>query len=88
MREVLFRRVGPANLTVVKGHDVRVKIRIRMNGRSEWWGDAEFPLDMIGDAVDRVSRVETSNDLEDLLREFGINEAWESYQEFRAAVGF
>lgn len=88
MHEVLFRRVGPANLTVVKGRDIRVKIRIQMDGQNEWWGSAEFPVSMIDDALDRASRVKTPNDLEDLIREFSDAQTWGSYQDFRNLNGF
>lgn len=88
MLDVAFRRIGPAHLTVVQegdGADVRISIDL---GRGlKWSGIASFPAAMVSEAVDRVSRVHSANDLEDLVREFSDSDTWGSLQEFRNIAG-
>lgn len=84
----MFKRIGPAQLTLVQNGAAQVDVRIQLGPRNEWRGAAVFPADMIDDAEDRISIIQTANDLEDLFREFGVRQAWESYQEFRAINGF
>lgn len=84
----MFKCVGPATLTLVRNGTADVDILIRIGPRNEWRGIAAFPAEMVGDAMDRISIVETPNDLEDLIREFSDARTWGSYQEFRNRNGF
>lgn len=84
----MFKCVGPAKLTLVQNGAADVDIHIRIGPRNEWRGVAVFPAEMTGDAMDRISIVQTPNDLEDLIREFSDAGAWGSYQAFRNVNGF
>jgi hypothetical protein len=53
-----------------------------------WQGVASFPIDMVDEAMDRVSGIETPNDLEDLVRSWSDKDTWSSFQEFRNVNGF
>lgn len=88
MLEVAFRRIGPAHMTVVQeGDGADVKIVVDMGRGLRWKGVAYFPVSMTEEAVDRVARVHTPNDLEDLVREFSDAATWGSLQEFRNLSG-
>jgi len=84
----MFKCVGPAKLTLVQNGAADVDIHIRIGPRNEWCGVAVFPQEMAGDAMDRISMVQTPNDLEDLIREFSDAKTWGSYQAFRNVNGF
>lgn len=89
MLDVLFRRVGPADLTVVQEDAAAdVRITVDLGSRRRWAGVAYFPVEMLDEAVDRVSRIQTVNDLEDLVREFSDSDTWGSFQGFRNLAGF
>jgi hypothetical protein len=80
--------VGPARLTLIRNGSAEIDIRIRVGPGNEWRGVAAFPVEMMDDAAGWIDLIETPNDLEDLVREFGSSEAWGSYQEFRNMNGF
>lgn len=85
---MVFKKIGPARLTLVQNGAADIAIHIRMGPRNEWQGVASFPAEMAQDAMDRIAIVESPNDLEDLVREFSSAETWRSYQEFRNLNGF
>lgn len=88
MLDVAFRRIGPAHLTVVQdGGGADIRIEIHLDRRTKWAGVATFPAFMVDEAVDRVARVHSVNDLEDLVREFSDADTWGSFQEFRNVAG-
>jgi hypothetical protein len=81
---VTFRRVGPAKLTLVQRNgSADVDITVRLSPANTWQGVVSFPIDMVGEAMNRVSEVETANDLEDLVRAWSDKNTWASFQEFR-----
>lgn len=84
----MFKRVGPARLTLIQNGAADVDIHIRIGPSNEWRGVATFPEEMTDEAMNWISMVETPNDLEDLIREFSDAKTWGSYQEFRNLNGF
>jgi len=86
---VVFKRIGPAKLTLVQRNgSADVDITVRLSPMNTWQGVASFPIDMVDEAMDRVSGIETPNDLEDLVRSWSDKDTWSSFQEFRNVNGF
>jgi hypothetical protein len=90
MEVVATREVGPIYLEVLNGDPERglfVRVTRDIDPDTGWTGVASFLEEMAETVKERVGRIESDNDLEDLLREFGDEETWAEFQEFRAAYG-
>ncbi|NIQ80314.1 MAG: hypothetical protein GTN93_19935 [Anaerolineae bacterium] len=84
----MLREVGPATLELTRRNGAfYLNARVSMNGDS-WETVAIFPPDVEEEARFQFERIQTPNDLEDLVRAWTPEEVWESYQYFRRAYGF
>lgn len=81
------KRIGPVVLELSL-EDAGVYIYATYDQDGEvWQGVASFPWEMEDEAALWIDRIESADDLEDLLREFSPEETWNSFQRFRNLIG-
>jgi hypothetical protein len=82
------RQVGPATLDLTQRNgSFYLNASVAMNG-AVWETVAVFPGEVEEEALYQFERIQTPNDLEDLVRSWTSEETWESYQGFRRRYGF
>lgn len=84
----MVRKVGPAILELVPDDEgVDLAVSYDAGGDRVWFGVASFPWPMEDEALLWLERIESENDLEDLLRQWAPEQAWGDFQRIRNMVG-
>jgi hypothetical protein len=82
------RRAGPIQLDLfAEGDAARLRVLVNLGAGASWEGSASFPVGTLDEARDLVAGTETPTDIEDIIRMWGDEETWASWQEFRNLHG-
>ena len=85
---LMVKQVGPATLELEEiGQGIYIKADVAME-TDVWQGTAAFPVEVADEAFIQFDRIETPNDLEDLMRAWASEDTWASLQLFRNEFGF
>lgn len=81
------KRIGPVTLRYIPGDTLDLVITYDAGDLEPWVGAASFPWNMEDEALSWLNRIQSENDIEDLLRLWAPEETWWAFQRLRNVVG-